>query len=401
MTLEQSTKKLNALIEVSKTINAHLDLDAVLTSVMSSTTDVMQAKASSLILVDEKTGELLFHISQGEKANDIKRVRMNPGEGIVGWVVKDGKPAVVNDVTSDDRFCQKVDNESGFVTKSILCVPLTATDKILGAIEVINKGGNELFDNDDLMLCQAIASQATIAIENAILHEKIVKTERLAAIGQTVAGITHCINNVLNGIQGGSYLIDTGLSENDNECIAKGCKVVKEANMFVQDLVRNMLTYSKERKHVFEICDIKEIIDSVCYMLSLKANEMGIKVNYNPGPVDHKIRIAPKEIRRCLLNLISNAIDACADNVEGQVNIYTKLIDDKIMRIKISDNGCGISKEDQKKVFQVFFSTKGPMGTGLGLAVTQKIILEHEGTITVISEPEQGTTFTIDLPLRI
>ncbi|GAF72183.1 unnamed protein product, partial [marine sediment metagenome] len=103
-----NTTELSALIEVSRTVNAHLDLDDVLESVMSVTTEVMQVEASSLVLVDDDTGDLLFHVARGEHAQAVKPIRMKRGEGVVGWVVETGKSVIVNDVTKDERFCGKV-----------------------------------------------------------------------------------------------------------------------------------------------------------------------------------------------------------------------------------------------------------------------------------------------------
>ena len=212
-------KEFDALIAVSRMINAHLDLDTVLESVMSVATNVLYAEASSLVLIDEKTGDLLFHVAYGEKAYTIKKIRMKKGEGIVGWVIDNGKSFLDNDVSKNPLFFRKVDEESGFQTKAVLCVPLETTQKLWGAIEVLNKVGGGSFTKHDMLLCETIAGQAAIAIENAMLHQQIVKTERLAAIGQTISGLAHCIKNVLHGIKGGSFIVDLGLKKDDSEKI--------------------------------------------------------------------------------------------------------------------------------------------------------------------------------------
>ena len=400
MSASLDTGELNALIEVSKTVNAHLDLDAVLESVMSVATEVMQVEASCLVLVDDETGDLQFHVARGAQADAVKPIRMKQGEGIVGWVAESGKPAIVNDVAADPRFYSKVDEDSGFETRAILCVPLATKNRLWGAIEIINKLDGGDFDQDDLRLCEAVAAQAAIAIENAMLHADIVRTERLAAIGHTIAGLAHCIKNVLHGIQGGSYMVDLGLRKEDPQTLSRGWEIVRKNNAFMQDLVLDMLTYSKERQPECEPADLNEIVEGICDLMAQKAAQRGVTIVWTRNPDLSEVVLDPKGIRRCLLNLVSNAVDACDEMQDGRVEVLTETPDNGMFGIKVSDNGCGISDEDKEKLFQVFFSTKGSKGTGLGLPVTHKIITEHGGQIGVDSKAGGGTTFTITLPLR-
>jgi signal transduction histidine kinase len=260
--------------------------------------------------------------------------------------------------------------------------------------------GGRNFVEKDMALCEAIAGQAAIAIENATLHKKIVKTERLAAVGQTIAGLAHCIKNVLNGIQGGSYIIDLGLRKDEPSRVLKGWEIVKKNNAFMQELVLDMLTYSKERKPEYELTNINEIIEDVCDLMEQKAKESGVTVTWTPNTELSKVEVDPKGIRRCLLNLVSNAIDAYEGQQEGLVKVFTELVNNRSFKINISDNGCGMPDEIKEKLFQVFFSTKGSRGTGLGLSVTHKIITEHKGRIEVDSAVGKGTTFTIILPIK-
>ena len=193
MSPQLNAAELNALIQVSKTVNAHLELDAVLESIMNVVYDAMMVEACSLALIDDETGDLLFHLAVGEGADKIKQIRIKQSRGIVGWIIQSGRSTIVNDVTKDKRFNKKVDKETGFTIRAILCVPLKTNKRLWGAIEMLNKLDGSDFNEHDLILCEAISSQAAIAIENAMLHKQILKTERLAAIGQTIAGLAHCI----------------------------------------------------------------------------------------------------------------------------------------------------------------------------------------------------------------
>jgi signal transduction histidine kinase len=400
MPAELTNEELNAIVEVGRTINAHLDLDTVLASVLSVTTTLMRAEASSIVLVDEATGDLLFHVAEGEKAGALKPIRMTAGEGIVGWVIEKGKPAIVNDVASDPRFANRIDDEIGFKTRSILCVPLESNHKVWGALEVLNAVDNRAFGEHDQMICEAIGAQAAIAIENARLHRTIVDNERLTAIGQTIAGLAHCIRNVLNGIHGGSFMVDQGIKKEDPSRTRKGWDIVKKNTVFMKDLVMDMLTYSKDREPEYERCDVNELVEGVCGMIAAKASAGGVTVECETSPDLGEAVLDPNGIRRCLLNLVSNAVDACGSEGNGLVRVTVCADRGDRFRVAITDNGCGIPEEERDKLFKMFYSTKGSKGTGLGLAVTHKIVTEHNGTIAVDSETGRGTAVTVELPVE-
>ena len=193
-------------------------------------------------------------------------------------------------------------------------------------------------------------------------------------------------------------MIDLGLREDVLSRVSSGWRIVKKNNIFMQELVMDMLTYSKEREPEYERSDIKEMIESLISLFKTKADENNVRLNWIPNVSLGAVDVDPKGIKRCLLNLISNAIDACMAVDDGCVNVSVDIIDDVKYCISISDNGCGIQEEDRKKLFQMFYSTKGSKGTGLGLVVTHKIITEHNGSIEVDSTPGKGTTFNVILP---
>lgn len=166
-------EQLTQLVEVAKFFNSSLNLDKVLEKVLSLTAKILKAEASSLLLVDEPTNRLLFKTTTGAKAKEVGQFTLKIGEGIAGYVAESKEPLVVNDVTKELRFQKEISETLDFPTKSILCVPLMLQEKILGVIEVINKKGG-FFDNDTQLLV-AIAQQASLAIENARLHESLGK----------------------------------------------------------------------------------------------------------------------------------------------------------------------------------------------------------------------------------
>jgi len=391
--------QIDALIHVARTVNSHLELEDVLRSIMTVATEVLESEAASLVLVDEETGELVFHIATGEKAESLSAFRLKPGTGIVGHVIESHQSIIVNDAQNDPRFYSKVDDGTGFVTRSILCVPMLRGESVKGAIEVLNRIGNRPYTEADRSLCEAIADQAAIALENAMLHRRLLARERLAAMGETMAGLAHCVRNVLSGIEGGTHLVELGLSESDATTIRQGWEIVRRKNAIVQDLALSMLNYSKERKPERDAVDINQLISGVVELMSTQLTEKHIRLVWSPAPDMPLLYLEPKGIRRCLFNLVGNAIDACGSNHGCAVKLRVEPPVTDTFAIEVADTGCGIEPHHLERLFEPFFSTKGSAGTGLGLAVSHKIVTEHGGRLSVESTPGEGSRFRMVLPI--
>lgn len=236
------------------------------------------------------------------------------------------------------------------------------------------------------------------------LERELVGAERMAAIGQTVAGVAHSVKNILHGFKGGSYLVDLGINKGDNNQLKKGWDMIQRNIGRTSDLVMDLLTYSKERETELQACDPNAIIEDVCEVMQRRADEHGIKLITELDLSIESVIMDPHTIHQCLTNLISNAIDACLfdkdTSKQWRVVIQSAFDDNRHIRMSIIDNGMGMSEEVHKRLFTSFFSTKGHRGTGLGLLVTRKAVLEHGGVIDVESEERLGTTFTLRLPFQ-
>jgi len=236
------------------------------------------------------------------------------------------------------------------------------------------------------------------------LEKELLKSERLAAIGQTVAGLAHGIKNILHGLKGGSYLVDIGISRGETEKLKKGWDMIKRNIGRTSNLVMDLLSYSKEREPEFEACLPNEIAADVCALLQDKARENRVTLVKHFDDSIGEVLMDPNSVHEVLLNLMSNAVDACLfdENVgkNHQVDLKTTREKDNVVRFEVTDNGIGMDEEVVKKLFTSFFSTKGHRGTGLGLMVTHKLIEEHQGTIHVKSQPGKGTTISVRLPYK-
>jgi signal transduction histidine kinase len=239
-------------------------------------------------------------------------------------------------------------------------------------------------------------------------HEEIVKHERLATIGETVAELAHYTKNILNGLRGGMYKVNSALEKNKPDLLREGWDMVQRNIEKVSQLVLNLLTYSKDRPPDREMCSINEIATEVVELLQHQAEENNITLRRDLDPNIKEVYIDPKGMHDVFLNLVSNALDSCVMDEDTskpwEVTVRTVLKttdqDKKKIVIEVADNGCGMNPETQSKIFTRFFSTKQGKGTGLGLLITQKIVHEHGGEITVKSEERRGTTFTVILDLE-
>ncbi len=220
------------------------------------------------------------------------------------------------------------------------------------------------------------------------------------AVGQAVAGLGHCIKNILNGMEGGSYILQKGLDKGDDDSIHEGWDILKRNSSRLKDLMMDMLAYSKPREPVYTKTSGNSIPKEVVDLLQEKANTMGTDLQFIPDENLGDVLLDGKAVYRGLLNLVTNALDACPPE-GGKVEVRTRLLPEgKQFQIIVRDNGCGISEENLVKLGKAFFSTKGSEGTGLGLSVTYKVIEEHRGNVQVDSKIGAGTTFTITLPAK-
>ncbi len=236
------------------------------------------------------------------------------------------------------------------------------------------------------------------------LQGELIRSERLAATGQTVASLAHYIKNILNGLKGGTYVLNVALDRSNTDKIKDGWAMIERNVERISDLVLDLLAYSKERKPEPENCFPNEIVEEVCALMDGRAREHSIRLVRKPDPHIGEAFMDPRAIHRSLLNLVSNAIDACIFDSTAKkrwaVTVETAMEKDHMIRFEVADNGIGMDHETQKNLFSSPFSTKGERGTGLGLLVTEKIVKENGGVITVESKLGKGTSFTILLPYR-
>jgi len=393
-TLLAAHRNLKALYRVNSVLNSTFDLSLLFERIMDQIFEVTRATRGVLIVLDEK-GTLVPKVIRNKEDADGGKLVLS--HTIVNQVLQRGSGILTSDAMSDDRFSAEK-SIMEFQIRSAMCVPIRYKEQNTGIIYVDNKAPMGSFKRSDLELLAALAVEAGGAIENAKLYEANVRAERLAALGEALANLSHYIKNVLMCMQGGGQLVQKALEDKNLVSLEKGWNIVRRNERKLSGLVMDMLSYCKERQPLYEKCDLAEVVREVIELSGPLLQEKHIKVEHSIGKGKASVEADSEGITRALLNIITNAIDAVEPN-KGTISISVS--EDKPARqvlISVSDNGCGIPPDVLPKIYEAFCSTKGSKGTGLGLAVVKKTIKEHGGSIDVKTEVGHGTTFTIRLP---
>lgn len=458
---------LQLLYEMTLSISHCMDIDTLSQELLELIFQWIDADRGCILLFDNHTNRL---IPKAKKVREhVGQQRMIISKTILDYVLEHREGVLTSDATQDDRWNEAASVLSVGIHEAI-CVPLQGRYGIVGAIYldtfsrpdfVTNPEKTHRLGDEHLKLMITIAHHTAIAIEDTRYYSGMLQAERLAAIGQTVATLSHHIKNILQGIQGGSYLIETGLKQHNETFISKGWQVVERNQNRISSLVMDMLTFSKDRKPEMVRDNLNRVVTDVVELMQSRAGSRSVLLTWQPDEMVPETLFDPEAIHHAVLNLVTNAIDAAAETMDespcevvesgktirfmeevytsevhpkedaesvfadgshifddgeedvsvevfasesgiltprGQVDVTT-LWDEvrRVVKIIVKDTGSGLTKEQISSVFKPFESTKGNRGTGLGLPVCKKIIREHGGTIHVEQRTPHGSRFVITL----
>lgn len=407
--LRRRNRELAALIEINRMVTSSLDLDAVLKATVLGIREILQVEAGSLVLVDEEADRLVFRTTFSPEHGWVTGRTIQPGEGIVGYVVSSGESRIVNDVERDPHFSAEVDEEAGITSRAILCAPLTSRGRTIGAIEVINRLDGE-FTEQDLELLQAMAASVAVAVDNSNLYgeladftkelersqAQLVQAEKMAAIGRLAASIAHEINNPLQSIHNSMHLsMHEGLSyDKRSEYLSMAQSEVRR----LIEIVQRMLDFYRPSRGDMVPADVNEIVENVLALAQKRLQHSNVRVRASLAPDLPVTSMVPDQIIQVFLNIVINAIEAMPSG--GDLRLETFVTEDaEWVATSFQDAGPGMSAEQIANLFEPFHTTKAD-GTGLGLAISYGIVERHGGLIEVSSQPGQGATFVVKLPVN-
>ncbi len=388
----QILANLGVLYEAATVVSQILDVDELLGRILDLVMTATHADHAAALLNDTGTGELMPQVVRSSTEADFAFSRT-----IVDYVTRERQGVLATDAATDARFAggESIARHS---LREVICVPMRGRHDTVGVIFLDKLSSQAKFTGDHLNLAVALAHQAALAIEETRYHRKLLNAERLAAVGQTIAGMSHHIKNIMQGVRFGGDMIRTGISGDDRELIAKGWKLVEKNQGRIDALIMDMLSYSKEREPDKEPADLAKVIDDVLELLRPRMTERGVGLSTEVASAI--IDCDADSIHAAILNLVGNALDALEGQESARLRIALEREPDAVL-IVVDDNGPGIPAEQREAIFEPFISSKGSRGTGLGLPVSRKILREHGGDLVAHDSPLGGARFVLRLPTTI
>jgi signal transduction histidine kinase len=380
------------LIEIARDLASTLDLNILLNRIVNAATKLTNAKAASILLYDHANEELHFEASTNLDEPLMQGLVVPVDASIAGWIVKNRQPIIIQDTEKDTRHFEHVGQVVNVQTKSIIGVPLIAKEKVIGALEVINKEVGA-FSSVDQNLLITLAAQAAIAIENS----------RLFLQSDLISELVHELRTPMASLSTAAHLLlRPELPEDQRQRIVE---IIRDETFRVSELASSFLDLARlESGRVqfhLEMINMRELLLDCADLMHVRAIEKELKVRIKIPDELPTVKADRDKLKQVLINLISNAVKY--NKIGGEIGLSARVENTDIL-IKISDTGAGIPPEYLPYLFQKFYRVPGSeqlaLGTGLGLAICKQIMDAHRGRIDVQSKVGEGTQFTVHLPFK-
>lgn len=403
--LKRRTEELEALVRIGEELNESLNIDALIQHILEASAREISADNGLLALYDQALslgGWALLHVTP-ELADEENR------QALAQKLKKISSAGWIGD--ADFLF-------EAYSYRSVVWATLYHHGRKTGLLVFLHKDSN-IYDDDSLRLLQSIAKQSTLAIRNAELYEEqrdyaenleekvrartaelqaaqesLIRSEKLASLGRLSAGIAHEFNNPLQAILTCLNMAIEDITEGapvDLEML----QVAEQHVRRISKITRGLLTFARQDEHTYDEVDLNGLLEETFILTrkQMQNSQVVFETDFEPLPLVHAIA---DRLRQVFVNLTLNAIEAMLNG--GMLRVGTRVVGDFVI-VFFEDTGVGISPENQARLFEPFFSTKGENGTGLGLSLSYGIIEGHGGTIQVESTIGQGTTFYVLLPI--
>jgi signal transduction histidine kinase len=379
------------LAEISRNLASTVDLNILLDRITEAAAHVSGSEAASILLFDENQGQLYFESATNLDEPLMRGLIVPVEDSIAGWIVTNGQPVIIDDTQNDPRHFSQVGKATNVTTTSLLGVPLIAKDKVIGALEAINKIDGH-FTQDDQEILMDLGAQAAVAIENARLFQQ----------SDLIAEMVHELRTPLASLRTASHLLMR--KDVSQEQLHKVVGIIDNETTRLIEMTTSFLDLARLESGRIpfnsELFDPTGLLQECVGLMKDKATEKNLRLNlYIPNELP-QVKGDRDKIKQVVLNLISNAVNY--NKPSGTITVAGHRQQNELL-ISVNDTGPGIRQADMVHLFDKFYRSQATeasvQGTGLGLAICKKIVEAHNGHIDVQSEIGVGTTFSVHLPL--
>jgi len=387
--LRRQSSDIGVLLRLEREVASALSPQDIYDRLLRAAMELVGARSGSIALTTDGGKMLRFETTAGPVADSILGRRIPVGEGVIGWTVRAREPVIVNKPKNDPRHAPAFAADLGQAPESLICVPLVTEGEVVGAIELIDRSGG--FTNAHLQLVELIAGQVARAVVTARRRTERESEERLATIGEMMAGVLHDLRTPMTVISGYTELMAMSADKNSREDYARQ---VQRQFEIMNGMIREILAFARgDTALLLTAVPLNLFFDEVNTQLRRALEQQQVELHLDPQCTD-TIRVDRVKLLRLVTNLANNAADAMTEG--GSFTFRSVREGDRVV-LEFEDDGPGIPEQLEGRLFDVFASSGG--GTGLGLAIVKRIVEQHEGTIAVESQKGQGTRFRVWLPV--
>jgi signal transduction histidine kinase len=383
--------RLERLLEISTNISSTLDMNSLLDIVLEAVLDLTECEAASILFLDNAGGHLYFAAATGPNP-PTEDTLVPVDESLAGWVLRESRPLIIENVKADTRHFADIEQYTEIETSNLVAVPLIGKRESIGSLEAVNKRGDRGFDDLDMVMLEALAAQASVAIENARLFHQT----------DLIADFMHELKTPLMALTAASEILsrdDNALSAKQHELLEMVERETAHLSQMAQEFLELARLESGRTQLVYEDVDLAALVSEVVQLEEPQAEYRDIAFQAIIPDDLPPITGDRGKLRQVLVNLISNAVKYNVDY--GEVVVALKALNGEVV-IEVSDNGPGIPEESLPHLFERFYRVPDEVGftegTGLGLTIAHRIIEEHGGRIEVESELGGGSCFRCYLP---
>jgi len=395
--VREENRRLTAVYKFQNIISNVLEENELYPKILGAVCSAIPADRAYLLLFNVEASDFIPKVARAKDGPLREVVSSELSKSIISFV-KENREAVLS-VDENPK--------GGGKAKSVMCVPMLGKQQLNGMLYLSSE--SKSYNEDDLRLLTVLGHTSGMAIEHSKMLEFNVRNERLVATGATAASLSHYIKNILAGLDGSLNLLRMGIDESDSALSNEAWQILSKNHRRLGNVVLDLLNLASEQKPSFTVQDINDVVKDVYELWKDQLQNESIKLELDPAITGLPLfaEIDAKGVHRILLNLVINAEHAVLsrqtslnEKFDGRIFISANVNEAKdYVIVTVTDNGVGLEQTETKRIFDLFISSKGNAGTGLGLAVCKRLVEAHGGSITVTAEKGKGCTFAFSLPV--